>query len=435
MKCTVHGGYCRFSLAAALMLLLAACGGDNSGNSSPPVTPPQTTFTVGGTVTGLAAGTTLTLLDNTSDSLSISTNGAFTFATALSANAVYAVTIKTQPTGQTCTASGVSGMATANVTNVAIACTAITYTIGGTVTGLDTGATLTLLDNNADTLSITSDGAFTFATALASNAAYAVTVSAQPSGESCALSNASGTATGNVSNVGVVCGNVPSAILQLGHGSSVTGIQMTASRVLSQDIMGDWLLSGVNPDVTVASGVSGCLSMTCTAATTATPAGAVPVALAGQTVVIETASGLAIRAAMDGHVTGTIPGPIAWWQLASDGSYVVTGSTTALQAWSLTGKSTFSVAGNYAAAIAFAAPTQIQVALGAAGANVIQTVAVPAGTSSVGPTFNGTFSSWFLDGARFLTNTAQTVWVYSAASVQQDLTQLSSVAYLTGQGN
>jgi hypothetical protein len=427
-----HARHLAIILVAAFLSSLVACGGGDSGSPPPPVAPPSTSFTIGGTVTGLATGATLTLADNTSDPLSITGNGGFTFAISLAPNATYAVTVKAQPAGQTCTVSGASGTASANVTSVTVACAATTYTIGGTVTGLAAGDNLTLLDNNADTLSITGNGAFTFATALAVNAPYAVTVGTPPTGQSCAVSNASGTAKANVTNVAITCGNVPFALLQLGHGSAVTAIQMTSSRVLSQDTMGDWLLSGVNPDITVASGTSGCLSSNCT---NASPAGPIPTAVAGQTVVIETPSGLQIRAAGDGHLEGTIPGPIAWWKLASDGSYVATGSATGLQAWSLTGKTAFSVAGNYAAAVAFAAPDQIQVALGAAGTNVIQTVAVPAGTTTVGAVFNGTFSAWFLDGGRFLTNTGQTIWVYSAASVQQDEAQLSAVQNLAGDGN
>jgi hypothetical protein len=312
----------------------------------------------------------------------------------------------------------------------------VSYTIGGTVSELSADASLVLLDNNGDSLTITSDGAFTFVTALAADSAYAVTVGTQPTGQTCTVGNASGTVTAtNVTNVRVACANTPIALLELGHGSNVTQIKMTDSRALSQDTMGHWLLSALPTDTTVASGTSSCLSSSCTTATANNNNPNIPVALAGQTVVIETAHGLEIRAASDGHIEGTIPGPITSWSLASDGSYVITCSTTALQAWSLTGTSTFSAAGDYSKAVVFGAPNQVQVALGAAGANVIQSISLPGGRSSVGPSFQGTFNSWFLDGGRFLTNTSTTVWVYSSTSVQQDLTQLTSVVNLTGQGN
>ena len=50
-------------------------------------------------------------------------NGSFTFATPLAGGAAYSVTVKTNPSGQTCTVSDGSGtVASANVTNVAVSC-------------------------------------------------------------------------------------------------------------------------------------------------------------------------------------------------------------------------------------------------------------------------------------------------------------------------
>src|SRR5258708_17719578 len=112
----------------------------------------------------------------------------------------------------------------------------------------------------------------------------------------------------------------------------------------------------------IANGESGCLSSSCKNLTF--PLG--PVALAGQTVVIETAGALELCAASDGHVVATLPGAISWWKLASDGSYVATGSPTALQTWSPSGQLLYSLSGNYSMAVAYAAPGQIQMALGPA---------------------------------------------------------------------
>ncbi len=82
----------------------------------------------------------------------------------------------------------------------------LAYTIGGTVSGLSSGVSLTLLDNGADSLTITANGAFTFATALATGAAYDVTIGAQPSGETCTVSGGSGTVySANVTSVAVAC--------------------------------------------------------------------------------------------------------------------------------------------------------------------------------------------------------------------------------------
>ena len=88
-----------------------------------------TTYTVGGTVSGLSG--TVVLQDNGGDNLSVSANGPFTFATALAAGAAYNVTVKTNPSGQTCTVSSGSGtIASANITNVAVSCTNAAYLHG-----------------------------------------------------------------------------------------------------------------------------------------------------------------------------------------------------------------------------------------------------------------------------------------------------------------
>ena len=77
---------------------------------------------MGGTVSGLSG--TVVLQDNGGDNLSVSANGGFTFATALAGGAAYSVTVKTNPSGQSCSVSNGSGtVASANVTNVAVTCT------------------------------------------------------------------------------------------------------------------------------------------------------------------------------------------------------------------------------------------------------------------------------------------------------------------------
>ena len=60
-----------------------------------------TSFTVGGSVSGLSGS--VVLQDNGGDNLSVAANGSFTFATSLASGAAYAVTVKTNPSGQTCT--------------------------------------------------------------------------------------------------------------------------------------------------------------------------------------------------------------------------------------------------------------------------------------------------------------------------------------------
>ena len=65
------------------------------------------------------------------------------------------------------------------------------YSVGGSVSGLS--GTVVLQDNGGDNLSVSANGSFTFATQLAGGAAYAVTVQANPSGQTCTVANGSGT--------------------------------------------------------------------------------------------------------------------------------------------------------------------------------------------------------------------------------------------------
>jgi hypothetical protein len=65
------------------------------------------------------------LQDNGGDNLSVSANGTFTFAASVVNGAAYNVTVQTNPSGQSCTVSNGSGtVASANITNVAVSCTA-----------------------------------------------------------------------------------------------------------------------------------------------------------------------------------------------------------------------------------------------------------------------------------------------------------------------
>jgi hypothetical protein len=79
--------------------------------------------TVGGTLSGLAAGASVVLHNNGGDALSLSSNGGFTFATPLSGGAAYTVTVSVQPNNQTCAVANGSGIvSSANVNTVAVTC-------------------------------------------------------------------------------------------------------------------------------------------------------------------------------------------------------------------------------------------------------------------------------------------------------------------------
>ncbi len=232
------------------------------------------TFTIGGTVSGLL-GTGLVLQDNGGNNLSVTANGSFTFTTALASGTAYKVTVLTQPSGptQTCTVTNGTGTATANVTNVQVACTSeTTFTIGGTVSGL-TGTGLALQDNGGNNLTVTANGSFTFSTALTSGAAYDVTVLTQPSSpaQTCTVTDGTGTASANVTSVQVACASQTASEWTWEGGSDIAaqagnyGTQGTASTtnvpgsrccaISWTDKSGNfWLLVGDGHDSTCAGG-------------------------------------------------------------------------------------------------------------------------------------------------------------------------------------
>jgi hypothetical protein len=239
---------------------------------------------------------------------------------------------------------------------------------------------------------------------------------------------ASSTSSGGTSTQSLTLAVAAAPLLDLGHASAVNFARLVNPSLLTQDDGGHWVLWNYATGQTLVNGTASAIITEFLQA--------LPVDLEGTTVVIQTSiTALEVRAAADGHVLSEIATTPSWWKLASDGSYVCAGSSSGLTAWSPAGAVLFTRSGDYSKAIAFAAPGQIQVALGAAGSTVIETLSVPGGASSLGLTFQGQFQSWFTDGGKFFTALGSTVWVYSNASVQQDLASLPTLNQLTGQGN
>ena len=113
-------------IALLAAVALAGCGDDSNSPSHP-------TYTVGGNVTGLTAGKSLVLHNNGQDDKTITTDGAFTFATALRDGAAYVVTVFPQPVGMACPVIGGTGtIAAADVTAVAVDCVAVTTALDPT---------------------------------------------------------------------------------------------------------------------------------------------------------------------------------------------------------------------------------------------------------------------------------------------------------------
>ena len=166
-------------------------------------------FTIGGTVSGLE-GSGLVLQNNGTDDLAIDEDGVFTLDTPLEDLTSYEVTVLSRPSNpsQTCAVTGGTGTVDgADITSIEITCQTDSFSVGGTVSGLE-GSGLALRNNGADDLAIYEDGSFTFETSLEDHTSYDVTVLTQPSNPSqtCAVTSGTGTIdAADVTTVDVSC--------------------------------------------------------------------------------------------------------------------------------------------------------------------------------------------------------------------------------------
>ena len=187
-------------------------------------------YAVGGTVGGLLPGRSLVLEDDGGNGTTVSANGAFTFSTGVPSGSNYAVTVRTQPDGQSCAISGGTGtMGAGPVLGISVACSDNTYNVAVTVSGLN-AAGLILQNNGGDPLSISRNGSANFDTPIASGSAYDITVSSQPTGEVCSVANASGTVTD--ANVSLAVDCVPNLY---SIGGSLSGLYAGRSLVVQNN--------------------------------------------------------------------------------------------------------------------------------------------------------------------------------------------------------
>ena len=234
------------------------------------------THMIAGTISGLTTDG-LVLRNNAADDLVIAANDSnFQFATPVAAGSGYNVTVFVQPAGLTCTVSnGVGSNVSTDIANIRIACSAITFTVGGTITGL-TKSGLVLQNNGGDNLRIPANATeFEFATQIAYDGGYAVTVLTQPTGQYCLIINTAGNATSQVSDVALTCTEVvlpPSvstlalAVNNTALNSALTGVprQITITNTGSIAATGVLILEPIWPSGTT----------TTTNCGTALPAGA-----------------------------------------------------------------------------------------------------------------------------------------------------------------
>ena len=183
--------------AALLALSLVACGGNDASYG-----------TVSGTVTGLDSGQSVTLQNNGADTLTVTGNTSFAFATALVELTKFTVTVLTPPPGKTCPVTRGAGVIPndgSSANRILVACAP--NSIAGTVTGLAPGESVSLDNGAGAQVVVDQNTAFTFPGILAAGTAYAVSVTGQPANKSCGVANPSGTAAAGVqARVTVSCG-------------------------------------------------------------------------------------------------------------------------------------------------------------------------------------------------------------------------------------
>lgn len=163
-------------------------------------------FTVGGSITGLGAHSGL-VLTNGSDTLPVSPSASlFTMPTSVLSGSSYSVQVLSSPTGLTCsTTNGAGTVGAADVTNIAVTCSYVAYSVGGTISNLNASG-LTLA-NGSDTLNVTSGaGSFVMPGLVAYTGGYNVTVLQNPIGETCTVANGTGImGTSDVTAVAITC--------------------------------------------------------------------------------------------------------------------------------------------------------------------------------------------------------------------------------------
>ncbi len=194
------------------------------------------TFTISGSVSGLASGAHVILQNNGGDSTTVSSNGPFRLSAPVSYNTGYAVTVLTQPTGQTCLVSDGSGTVNAsNVTGIQVACATNRYTVSGSVSGLTSGAQVTVQNNGGDSTTVNANGSFGFSTPIPYNGPYAVTVLVPPPAQTCIVSNGSGAHISANVSVSIACATSTETVLHSFLGAPADGAYPQSTLIQGSD--------------------------------------------------------------------------------------------------------------------------------------------------------------------------------------------------------
>jgi uncharacterized delta-60 repeat protein len=186
-------------------------------------------------VIGLEPGKTIVLelrAGSFRDTRSITGNSSdvsstFSFNTEFTAGISYQVNVIGQPDGQTCIMAGgsfgdgsgiIEPSADGSIQgdDVLLSANCVeNFSIGGSITNLN--GTLQLQNNGDEILDLTNVDQFTFLNGVGDGLGYNVTVFSHPSGQTCTITNGSGTVPGaDVTNIGVNCADIPAGSYTIG---------------------------------------------------------------------------------------------------------------------------------------------------------------------------------------------------------------------------
>jgi hypothetical protein len=148
----------------------------------------QSKYSLGGTVSGLVSGASVKIT-NDSETITVSSDGNFTFPNKLSTGTPFKVSfIATGTPLMECSiANGAGTIQTSDITNVSITCGwgPNFYEVGVSITGI-TG-TVNLQLNGTESLAVTSTSLTKFSTRIETGLSYAVTISSQSAGSVCSF--------------------------------------------------------------------------------------------------------------------------------------------------------------------------------------------------------------------------------------------------------
>lgn len=202
-------------IALLTALSLTACGGSDSDSPEPEPNPNPggtTTYNVSGTIDNLKRGdlTVSGTASGSTESHTFTNETSFSFDADYPAGTEVTFEITQQPTGQECALSQTSLTLNSDVTDLAITCDDIEYSVSGTVTG-DAPADFSLIVSGDRDITVPLSGTdpFTIAEDFIYEQSVALAIGDTP-GYECEVTPAEVTVTAEVSDIAVSCTSIGS---------------------------------------------------------------------------------------------------------------------------------------------------------------------------------------------------------------------------------